>query len=191
MLSDQHLSTEIVPNNYKVYRRDRNNKKGGGVFILVRTDLQCLEPEELKTDSDTEIIWVQITVTGNSHLYVGAFYRPSNIDSPDYLASLENAIPRIPPNAHALFSSLDKGIQTDMIILDFSKAFVRVPYRRLLKKTHHYGIRGNTHKWIETFLFNRSQQVVAESKTSETVLVISGVRPRVCPGAPTLTGVYK
>ena len=106
-----------------------------------------LRTRRAKTDSDTEIIWVQITVTGNSYLYVGAFYRPPNIDSPDYLASLENAIPRIPPNAHELFSSLDKGIQTDMIILDFSKAFVRVPYRRLLKKTHHYGIRGNTHKY--------------------------------------------
>ena len=100
MLSDQHLSTEIVPNNYKVYRRDRNNKKGGGVFILVRTNLQCLEPEELKTDSDTEMIWVQITVTGSSHLYVNAFYRPPNIDSPDYLASSDNAISSIPPNAH-------------------------------------------------------------------------------------------
>ena len=31
------------------------------------------------------------------------------------------------------------------------------------------------HKWIESFPFNRSQQVVAEGKTSETVTVISGV----------------
>ena len=62
-----------------------------------------------------------------------------------------------------------------MIILDFSKAFDRVPYRHLLKKIHHYGIRGNTHKWIESFLFNRSQQEVTEDKTSETVPVISGV----------------
>ena len=33
-----------------------------------------------------------------------------------------------------LASSLDKDIQTDMIILDFSKAFDRVPHQRLLKK---------------------------------------------------------
>ena len=67
-----------------------------------------------------------------------------------------------------------------MIILDFSKAFDRVPYRHLLKKIHHYGIRGNTHKWIESFLFNRSQQEVTEDKTSESVPVIT----MVCPGAP-------
>ena len=35
---------------------------------------------------------------------------------------------------------------------------------------------GETHThWIESFLFNGSQQVVAEGKTSETVLAISGV----------------
>ena len=77
---------------------------GGGVVILVTTDLQCLEPEELKTDSDMEMIWVQITVTGTSHLYVGDFYHPPKIDSPDYLASLDNAISRIPLNAHVWLS---------------------------------------------------------------------------------------
>jgi len=76
---------------------------------------------------------------------------------------------------HELSSSLVKDTQTDMIILYLSKAFDRVPHSRLLKKIHHYGIRGNTHKWIESFLFNRSQQVVTEGKTSVTVHVISGM----------------
>ena len=76
---------------------------------------------------------------------------------------------------HELSSSLVKDTQTDMIILYLSKTFDRVPHSRLLKKIHHYGIRGNTHKWIESFLFNRSQQVVTEGKTSVTVHVISGM----------------
>ena len=33
---------------------------------------------------------------------------------------------------HDLTSSLDKGIQTEMVVLDFSKAFDRVPHQRLL-----------------------------------------------------------
>ena len=41
---------------------------------------------------------------------------------------------------HELAASLDKKIQTDMIILDFSKAFDRVPHQRLLKKVHHCSI---------------------------------------------------
>lgn len=76
---------------------------------------------------------------------------------------------------HELSSALDRGVQTDMVILDFSKAFDRVPHQRLLRKLNHYGIRGNTHRWISAFLTNRTQQVVVEGATSEKAAVISGV----------------
>ena len=76
---------------------------------------------------------------------------------------------------HELASSLDKKVQTDMIILDFSKAFDRVPHQRLLKTVHHYGIRGNTHQWISSFLNSRTQQVQVEGQSSEKVPVVSGV----------------
>ena len=46
---------------------------------------------------------------------------------------------------HELAEAIDRGRQTDMIILDFSKAFDRVPHLRLLAKIHHYGIRGSTY----------------------------------------------
>ena len=76
---------------------------------------------------------------------------------------------------YELASSLDKKVQTYMIILDFSKAFDRVPHQRLLKKVHHYGIRGNTHQWISSFLNSRTQQVLVEGQSSEKVPVVSGV----------------
>ena len=56
-----------------------------------------------------------------------------------------------------LASTLDKGVQTDMVILDFSKAFDCVPHGHLLRKLHHYSIRGNTHQWITSFLLSRTQ----------------------------------
>ena len=34
-LKSDHISTAIFPKGYKVYCKDRPNKKGGGVFILV------------------------------------------------------------------------------------------------------------------------------------------------------------
>ena len=77
--------------------------------------------------------------------------------------------------AHELLSSLDVGCQHDLIILDLSKAFDRVPHERLLKKLDHYGIRDSTHGWIKAFLSNRTQQVIVEGATSDTVPVISGV----------------
>ena len=65
---------KIFPDDYKVSRRDRKKRKGGGVFILVRSYIHSMEPEELRTDYDCEMTWVQITVTGVSNLYAGAFY---------------------------------------------------------------------------------------------------------------------
>ena len=47
--------------------------------------------------------------------------------------------------AHELAQSMDKGKQQDMIILDFSKAFDKVPHQRLLSKLDFYGIRGTVH----------------------------------------------
>ena len=49
---------------------------------------------------------------------------------------------------HDFAQSLDHRKQTDVIIMDFSKAFDVVPHTRLLNRLHHYGISGNTHKWI-------------------------------------------
>ena len=63
----------------------------------------------------------------------------------------------------------------DLVILDFAKAFDRVPNRRLLGKLDHYGIRGSTHQWITSFLRQRTQQVIVDGATSEKAPVLSGV----------------
>ena len=46
----------------------------------------------------------------------------------------------------ALAKSLAKEEQVDVILLDFSKAFDKVPHHRLLHKLDYYGVRGNTWK---------------------------------------------
>ena len=76
---------------------------------------------------------------------------------------------------HELSTSLDNSKQTDLVILDFSKAFDRVPHKRLLNKLQHYGVRGSTLPWISAFLSNRSQQVVLDGEISDQVPVVSGV----------------
>ena len=59
-----------------------------------------------------------------------------------------------------LAKNMQMGKQTDLILLDFSKAFDKVAHEKLLLKLHHYGIRGDTLKWIKDFLDNRKQAVV-------------------------------
>ena len=70
--------------------------------------------------------------------------------------------------------SLNQGGQCDVLMLDFCKAFNKVPHLRLLRKLHHYGIRGTLFSWIKAFLTNRSQQVIIDNKQSAPTNVLSG-----------------
>ena len=60
---------------------------------------------------------------------------------------------------HDISKSLDKET-VDMAILDFTKAFHKVPHKRLIHEINYYGIYGCIATWIEPFLIGRSQQVV-------------------------------
>ena len=71
--------------------------------------------------------------------------------------------------------ALDHRKQTDIILLDFSKAFDTVPHQWLVTKLRYYGITGGTYNWIQTWLTCRSQCVVLDSESSSFVPVISRV----------------
>jgi hypothetical protein len=53
--------------------------------------------------------------------------------------------------------SFDSGVGTDVIYLDFSKAFDTVPHERLVYKLRQAGICGKVLMWIKAFLTNRRQ----------------------------------
>ena len=76
-------------------------------------------------------------------------------------------------------NDLSRGLndkqQIDAILLDFSKAFDRVPHQRLLLKLKHYGVRGNILSWIEDFLSARTQEVIIEGSKSSPSPATSGV----------------
>ena len=65
-----------------------------------------------------------------------------------------------------LAKGLDDNGQIDAVLLDFSKAFDKVPHHRLHHKLEHYGIRGQVLTWIDSFLSERTQSVVCEGKQS-------------------------
>jgi ribonuclease P/MRP protein subunit RPP40 len=70
---------------------------------------------------------------------------------------------------------LDEGKSMDLIYLDFSKAFDKVPYERLFKKLESHGIRGATLRWIKNWLSDRRQRVCIDGEYSEWAKVTSGV----------------
>lgn len=76
---------------------------------------------------------------------------------------------------HKLHSILDRSCFADCIFLDFAKAFDKVSHRLLLLKLRNLGLDTNTLKWIENFLTNRRQFVVANEASSSFEPVLSGV----------------
>ena len=74
-----------------------------------------------------------------------------------------------------LAKNLERGRKSDVIILDFSKAFDCVIHWKRLHKLSSYGINKQILIWIKYFLESRTQVVVVENSESEIIQVTSGV----------------
>ena len=74
-----------------------------------------------------------------------------------------------------LTKKLDEGLPVDVLYLDFSKAFDKVPHKRLIQKLKSYKLSKEITKWIETWLANRKQRVLVKGAFSEWQDVLSSV----------------
>ena len=74
-----------------------------------------------------------------------------------------------------LIEALEGGCVTDVIHLDFSKAFDKVDHGILLRKVQQMGISGKLLAWLASFLLGRTQTVIVDGVKSESVTVESGV----------------
>ena len=64
-------------------------------------------------------------------------------------------------------SALDQSKFACGIFVDFSKAFDTVDHNILLQKLSHYGIRGLSNKWFESYLTGRKQFVSIDNIDSQ------------------------
>jgi hypothetical protein len=65
--------------------------------------------------------------------------------------------------------SLDEGVRTDAILIDFSKAFDLVPHDRLLTNILETGVGVRVVNWIKEYLLRSSQRVRVGGQLSEEV----------------------
>lgn len=71
--------------------------------------------------------------------------------------------------------AIDKRKKVSLVSMDLQKAFDIVNTEKLMECLHLYGIRGNAHELIHSYLTNRLQHVKVGSKISETATISQGV----------------
>ena len=69
----------------------------------------------------------------------------------------------------------DQGNNMDVVYLEFSKAFDKVPHRCLLEKLRAHSIDSKVLNWIEAWLTSRTQRTVLNGEASDWSYVTSGV----------------
>ena len=76
---------------------------------------------------------------------------------------------------HTIGENLDRNIQTDILYLDFAKAFDSVDHNILLAKLKSYGVTGNLLNWFADYLHGHLQRVVVDGVASQWTSVTSRV----------------
>lgn len=77
--------------------------------------------------------------------------------------------------AHEFSSVVNERGQVDVVFMDFSKAFDRVPHNKLIEKLHLMGLNSNIVSWVRSYLTNRTQYVYCNDACSTRLAVYSGV----------------
>jgi len=77
-LDQSFYTSEIFPDAYDVFRKDRT-LGGGGVFVCIKKQLQGLEEPSLNVQA--ELIWVKLTPLNQSPIHICTFYHPPTSDS--------------------------------------------------------------------------------------------------------------
>ena len=91
---------------------------------------------------------------------------------------------------HEIARSMNNSHTTHALVLDFQKAFDKVPHKLLIHKLSNVdGINPHILRWLQNFLTKREQQVIIDGHSSGRLPVFSGV-PQGSVLGPTLFLLY-
>lgn len=119
-LSDMNINGAHVP-GYSHAHRYRTTRKGGGVSIFIRNDLQFSECQDLCIISDSiETVFVEIPKTSiglSKNLIVGVIYRPPNSSVEEYMSNMSDILSQI--DTYHSFSLIMGDFNFDLLKSDF------------------------------------------------------------------------
>ena len=77
-LDDNFLDSELHLNDYNIFRKDRSNRRGGGVLLAIKDQISCIHRTDLETES--EMLALEIYPNPTCSILLEVFYRPPNAD---------------------------------------------------------------------------------------------------------------
>ena len=78
---DSSYDWSIGMGGYRLFRKDRQGRRGGGVTLYVKDQLECMELRLGLDEEPTESLWVKIKGrAGTGDVTVGVCYRPPDQD---------------------------------------------------------------------------------------------------------------
>ena len=90
-LNPNYLNCEVIPSSadFTIYRRDRKNRREGGVFLAVKNRLQSIRRHDLETDA--EILACELRPDSRRKILAVVFYRPQDT-ALEYLKQLKKTL---------------------------------------------------------------------------------------------------
>ena len=101
------VDAELMLPGYVMFRKDRQERMGGGVIMYIKDSIQAYELQMEKEAECEEAIWCNIA-TKNSTLAIGLIYRSPNIRQEDD-DKLHNAIKEISKRECVIMGDFNHG----------------------------------------------------------------------------------
>ena len=164
LIFTKSIQSGIVPNDWRTGNVTPIFKKGsksdpGNYRPVSLTSIPCKLMESIMRDDIVDHLVTQQLIKTSQHGFMAHRSCTTNL-----LEFLE-----------VITKNCDEGTPMDIVYLDFSKAFDKVPHKRLLRKMEALGIGGRVSRWIEAWLANRKQRTVLNGAASSWIDVLSGV----------------
>ena len=90
---------------------------------------------------------------------------------------------------HKLTFNYDQRTQTDLVSMDFAKAFDMIPYKKLFYKLNWYGIYNDVQYWLADFLSHRLWRVVLDGTPSPIYSCKFRCYSRHCPWSHSFSNI--